>query len=52
MCKESLTDVRKRKRKMMMIIIFFSVGCDYVSELWPPTGQLFMPQEVYEHEEP
>jgi hypothetical protein len=35
---------------MMMMIM--SVGRDYVSELWPPMGLLFIPQVIYEPEEP
>jgi hypothetical protein len=29
-----------------------SVGLDYVSELWPPTGLLFIPYVIYERGEP
>jgi hypothetical protein len=28
------------------------MGWDYISELRPPTGLLFIPQVIYEHEEP
>jgi hypothetical protein len=31
--------------------MFMSMGWDYVSELRPPTGLLFIPQVIYEHEE-
>jgi hypothetical protein len=27
------------------------MGWDYVSELWPPTDVLFIPQVIYGHEE-
>jgi hypothetical protein len=30
--------------------LIISMGCDYVSELWPPTGLLFILQVIYEHE--
>jgi hypothetical protein len=29
-----------------------SMGRDYVSELRPPTGLLFIPQIIYEYEQP
>jgi hypothetical protein len=35
---------------MMMITIIMSMGSDYVSELWQPTGLLFIPQ-IYENGE-
>jgi hypothetical protein len=35
---------------MMMMIM--TMGRDYVSELQLPTGLLFIPQVIYEHEEP
>jgi hypothetical protein len=28
------------------------IGCDYISELWPPTGLFFIPQVIYEHGDP
>jgi hypothetical protein len=31
---------------------FMSMGWDYVSELQPPSGLLFIPQMIYEHGEP
>jgi hypothetical protein len=31
---------------------FMSMGCDFVSELWPQMGQLFIPQVIYEYGEP
>jgi hypothetical protein len=36
---------------MIIIIIIMSVWWDYVSEMWPPTGLLFIPRAVYEHGE-
>jgi hypothetical protein len=33
-------------------MLIMSMGCDYVSELRQPTGLLFIPQVIYEHEEP
>jgi hypothetical protein len=35
----------------MMIMIMF-MGEDCISELWPPTGLLFITQVIYEHGEP
>jgi hypothetical protein len=32
--------------------IFVSMAWDCVCELWPPTGLLFIPQMIYEYEEP
>jgi hypothetical protein len=32
--------------------IIMSMGFDYVSELRPPTGLLFIPQVIYEHGDP
>jgi hypothetical protein len=34
----------------MIIIIIISTGWDYVSELRPPTGLLFIPQVIYKHD--
>jgi hypothetical protein len=34
------------------VLLFMSVGRDYVSELRPPTGLLFIPQVIYEYGEP
>jgi hypothetical protein len=34
---------------MMMIIIIMSMGLNYVLELPPQTGLLFIPQMLYEH---
>jgi hypothetical protein len=31
------------------MIMIMSMGRDYVSELRPPTGLLFIPQVIYEH---
>jgi hypothetical protein len=33
----------------LSFILFMSVGCDYVSELRPPTGLLFILQVIYDH---
>jgi hypothetical protein len=33
-------------------MMIMSMGQDYVSELRPPTGLLFIPQVIYEHGEP
>jgi hypothetical protein len=33
------------------MLAFVSIGCDYVSELRPPTGLLFMPWMLYEYGE-
>jgi hypothetical protein len=33
-------------------MMLMSMGWDYVSELWPPTGLLFNPQVIYEDWEP
>jgi hypothetical protein len=37
---------------MMMMIMIMSMGWDYVSELRPPTGLLFIPQVIYACGEP
>jgi hypothetical protein len=37
---------------MMMIIVVMSMGLDYVSELRPPTGLLFISQVMYGCGEP
>jgi hypothetical protein len=34
-----------------MVVMVISMGRDYVSELWSPTGLLFIPQVIYEHGE-
>jgi hypothetical protein len=36
----------------LMITMIMPMGRDYVSELRPPTGLLFIPQVIYEHGEP
>jgi hypothetical protein len=36
----------------VMMVVMSSMGRDYVSELWPPVGLLFIPQVVHEHGEP
>jgi hypothetical protein len=41
------TGVSSVYRMMMMMI-----GQDYISELQPPVGFLFIPQMIYEHQEP
>jgi hypothetical protein len=33
-------------------MMIMSMGRDYISELRPPTGLLFIPQVIYEHGEP
>jgi hypothetical protein len=33
---------------IMALLLFMSMGRDYVSELLPPTGLLFIPQVMYE----
>jgi hypothetical protein len=35
-----------------LLLLFMSMGWNYVSELWPPTGLLFIPQMIYEYGEP
>jgi hypothetical protein len=40
------------KMLMMMISITISMGLDYVSELLPPTGLLFIFQVIYGNGEP
>jgi hypothetical protein len=35
-----------------MFKLFMSMVWDYVSELWPQMGLLFIPQMVYEYVEP
>jgi hypothetical protein len=37
---------------MMMMMTTMSMGWDYVPELRPPTGLLFIPEAMYEHGEP
>jgi hypothetical protein len=37
---------------IIIIIIIMSMGWDYVCELWPQTGLLFISQMIYEHGEP
>jgi hypothetical protein len=32
-------------------MLIMSIGRDYISELQPPTGLLFIPQVIYEHGE-
>jgi hypothetical protein len=34
-----------------ILMMIMSMGCNYVSELQLPTGQLFIPQVIYEHGE-
>jgi hypothetical protein len=36
----------------VMMVVMSSMGRDYVSELRPPVGLLFIPQVVHEHGEP
>jgi hypothetical protein len=36
----------------MFLMLFMSMGWDYVSELRPLTGLLFIPQKMYESGEP
>jgi hypothetical protein len=33
------------------MLLFLSMEWDYISELWPPTGLLFIPQMIYEYGE-
>jgi hypothetical protein len=33
------------------MLLFMSMRRDDISELWPPTGLLFIPQVIYEHGE-
>jgi hypothetical protein len=33
-------------------LLVMSMGWDHISELWPPTGLLFISQEIYEYGEP
>jgi hypothetical protein len=37
---------------MMIIVIIMSIGWEYISEVRPPTGLLFISQVIYEHGEP
>jgi hypothetical protein len=37
---------------MMMMMMIMSMGWDYISELRPPTGLLFILQVIPEHGEP
>jgi hypothetical protein len=32
-------------------MMIMSIGSDYISELWPPMGLLFIPQIIFEHGE-
>jgi hypothetical protein len=34
---------------MITIIIIMLMGREYVSELQPPTGLVFIPEVIYEH---
>jgi hypothetical protein len=34
-----------------MMTMIMLMGCDYISELRPPTGLLFIPLVIYEHGE-
>jgi hypothetical protein len=34
---------------MSTMTTIVSMGCDYISELQPPMGLLFIPQVIYEH---
>jgi hypothetical protein len=36
----------------MMMIMIVLMGWDYVTELWPPTGLLFISQVINENGEP
>jgi hypothetical protein len=37
---------------VLLLLFFMSMGWDYVSELQPPTGLLFISQLTYEYREP
>jgi hypothetical protein len=37
---------------IMMMMTIISMGWDYISELRPPSGLLFIPQVVYDYREP
>jgi hypothetical protein len=37
---------------VVVMMMMMSMGWDYVSELRPPTGLLFVPQVIYEYGEP
>jgi hypothetical protein len=37
---------------VIMVMIIMLIKSDHVSELWPPTDLLFIPQVIYEHGEP
>jgi hypothetical protein len=39
-------------QRTLMMMMIMSMGRDYVSELRPPTGLLFITQVICEHEEP
>jgi hypothetical protein len=32
--------------------MIMSMGYDYISELWPPSSLLFIPQVIYKHGKP
>jgi len=34
---------------LVRVLFLIPRGCDHVSELWPPTGLLFIPQMMYEY---
>jgi hypothetical protein len=40
------------EQRLLNIVTTDHVNGDYVSELQPPTGLLFIPQVIYVHEEP
>jgi hypothetical protein len=39
-------------QSVTFLLLFMSIGWDYVSELRPPAGLLFVPQVIYEYEIP
>jgi hypothetical protein len=44
--------ITRKHRYYTMLLLFMSIGRDYVSELRPPTGQLFISQMIHEYVEP
>jgi hypothetical protein len=34
---------------LVVVVFIISMGSDYISELWPPAGLLFIPQVIYEY---
>jgi hypothetical protein len=41
--------LRRHEHKLKLLLMSMSMGWDYVSELRPPMGVLFIPQVIYEY---